>query len=368
MNPIANVQSKQEIENVVVVGSGPAGWSAAIYAARAALRPLLFEGALSPENFDAGVLPMGQLATTTEVENYPGFPVGSLGGYLRSALETERAETLPPETLDDADRAIYGAALVELMRKQAVDLGTRVVSEDVVSVDFSSSPLKFASSDGSTIFSKSAIIATGASARWLGLPSEERFKNNGVSACAVCDGALPRFYQRPIVVVGGGDVAVEDAEYLTKFASKVYLVHRRDSLRASVSSARRVLNNPKIEILWNRKVVEILGNDDAGVTGVLLANLADPSEKPLQLETSGVFVGIGRRANVGFLQGALELTDSGVIKRTIPFRTNSSVPGVFVAGDVADDRYRQAIVAAASGAQAALDAELYIQERSLQTV
>ena len=356
--------SRKEIENVAIVGSGPAGWSAAIYAARAALEPMVIEGALTAENQEAGTLPMGQLATTTFVENYPGFPVGELGTYLNTALDEERKCVLPPEAFGESGERIgvYGAALVELTRRQALNFGTRTIEEDVVDVDFSKRPFELRLSDDTTILAKSAIIATGASVRWLGLPSEERFKNNGVSACAVCDGASPRFANRPIVVVGGGDTALEDAEYLAKFASKAFVVHRRDELRASKALASRAKSNPKIEFLWNRVVSEILGNDESGVTGVLLANTLNPDEPPMELETSGVFVAIGRRPNVGFLKGSLELTEQGCVKRTVPFRTNTSVPGVFVAGDVADDRYRQAIVAAASGACAAMDAERFLAE------
>lgn len=350
------------VENVAIIGSGPAGWSAAIYAARAALSPVVIEGALTAENQDAGTLPMGQLTTTTTIENYPGFPAGELGGYLKSAIDEERSYVLPPEAFGEEGKAdcVYGAALVELMRKQALNFGTRVVEEDVVSVNFSKTPFELRISDETTIFARSVIVATGASTRWLGLPSEERFKNNGVSACAVCDGSSPRFVDRPIVVVGGGDTALEDAEYLTKFASKVYVVHRRDQLRASKILAERAFSNPKIEFLWNRVPLEILGDDESGVTGILLKNALVPSEEPLKVETSGVFVAIGRRPNIGFLNGALELTEQGTIKRAVPFRTNTSVSGVFVAGDVADSRYRQAIVAAASGACAALDAERYL--------
>lgn len=351
----------KQIENVAIVGSGPAGWTAAIYAARAALRPVVIEGALTAENQDAGLLPMGQLTTTTVVENYPGFPVGNIGAYIGSALDEERRWVLPPEALGEAGpTGVYGAALVELMRKQAIDLGARVVEEDVVSVDLSERPFKLYISDETTIYAKTAIVATGASVRWLGLPSEERFKNNGVSACAVCDGAAPRFADRPIVVVGGGDSALEEAIYLTKYASKVYVVHRRDELRASKILAERAAADPKIEFLWNRVPCEILGTDEEGVTGVLLRNVLAPEEEPLKVEAAGVFVAIGRRPNTAFLNGALKLTPSGSIERVIPFQSATSVPGVFAAGDVADERYRQAIVAAASGACAALDAERFL--------
>ncbi|MBP3556559.1 MAG: FAD-dependent oxidoreductase [Thermoguttaceae bacterium] len=359
MSENAIPELEKKIENVVVIGSGPAAWSAAIYAARAAFAPVVFEGAFSGENQEAGTLPMGQLATTTEVENYPGFPTGDLATYLTSALGDERSAYLPPEALESGvRRAIFGPALVELMRRQAENFGARIVSEDVVSVDFSQRPFRLTGSDGETVWARSVIVATGASARWLGLPSETRFKNRGVGSCAVCDGALPRFRNRPIVVVGGGDSAVEDAEYLAKFASKVYLVHRRDALRASKILARRAEANPKIEFVWNRVPEEILGTDEAGVTGVRLASVV--GEPTLELEASGVFIAIGHRPNVAFLGGQLELTENGFIKRTVPFRTETSVAGVFVAGDVADERYRQAIVAAASGSCAALDAERFL--------
>lgn len=351
------------VENVAVIGSGPAAWTAAIYAARAALAPVVFEGAFSAENQEAGTLPMGQLSTTTEVENYPGFPAGDASAYLASALGDECATRLPPEALEPgARRAIFGPALVELMRRQAENFGARIVGEDVVAVDFSRRPFRLKISDGGEVEAKAAIVATGASTRWLGLPSETRFKNRGVGSCAVCDGALPRFRDRPVVVVGGGDSALEDAEYLAKFASKVYVVHRRDALRASKILARRAEANPKIEFVWNRVLEEILGTDEAGATGARLASVV--GEPPLELEASGVFVAIGRRPNVAFLNGALELTEDGFIKRTVPFRTETSVPGVFAAGDVADDRYRQAVVAAASGACAALDAERFLAENA----
>lgn len=351
-------------QNIAIIGSGPAGWTAAIYAARAALEPILFEGALTPENQDAGRLPMGQLATTTYVENYPGFPAGDLREYLKTTIDEERQYALPYDTFDEAasKRGVSGPALVELMRKQALDCGVRVVSEDVAKVDFSKRPFKLVDSNGDEYFARSVIVATGASARWLGLTTEEFFKNNGVSACAVCDGALPRFYKRPILVVGGGDSAAEDALYLTKFASKVYLAHRRDQLRASNVMQKRLRENPKVELLWNRVPTEILGSPEKGVERVKLANVLDLDETPLEIEASGVFVAIGRRPNTEFLEGALKLDANGFILHESASATATSVPGVFAAGDCADSRYRQAIVAAGSGACAALDAERFLME------
>jgi thioredoxin reductase (NADPH) len=221
--------------------------------------------------------------------------------------------------------------------------------------------LKLICSDGKTYETKTVIVATGASANYLGLPSEDRFKNRGVSACAVCDGGLPRYRNVPIAVVGGGDAAVEEALYLTKTASKVYIIHRRNELRASKIASQRAAEHPKIEILWNTIPKEILGNDQAGVTGVLLQSTAGLPDK--EIAVSGVFVAIGHTPNTKFLRGKVALTDKGYIVRPIPFRSNTSVPGVFAAGDVADDYYRQANTAAAGGCMAAIDAERYLAER-----
>lgn len=344
------------MENIIIIGSGPAGWTAGIYAARAGLAPLLFEGAVSAANQAAGTLPMGQLATTTEVENYPGFPPGDLAGYLESALHPDRALMLPPHDGEE----ITGPELVELMRVQAEKCGTRVVAADITKVDFSQRPFRLTDSDGKEYEARAVIVATGASANYLGLPSEEKFKNRGVSACAVCDGALPRFRNKPLCVVGGGDSAVEEAEYLSRFASKVYLIHRRDALRASKAMADRALRNPKIEILWNRVPEEVLGDQERGVTGAVLRSTV--GEAPRTIEISGFFLGIGHTPNVKFLDGALKLTDKGFIEKPIPFRTNTSVSGVFAAGDVADDWYKQAISAAGSGCMAAIDAERFLSD------
>ena len=213
------------IENCVIIGSGPAGWSAAIYAARANLRPLLFEGAMTEENRVNGRYPMGQLAQTTEVENYAGFPSGKLKEFLDSAIGPDRKYMLPP--IEEHAHAVTGPELMELMRQQATNFGTRVITDDIVSVDFSGKPLKLNTSENGSFETHTVILATGASANYLGLPSEEKFKNKGVSACAVCDGALPRFRNKPLVVVGGGDSAIEEATYLSKYASTVYLILRR---------------------------------------------------------------------------------------------------------------------------------------------
>src|SRR3954452_23239532 len=235
-------------EHVVIIGSGPAGWSAAIYAARAELQPLVFEGAITDENRIAGTLPLGQLNLTTEVENYPGFPAGNLEGYLDSAVPTTHRLNMAPHS----KHGISGPELMELMRQQARNFGTRIVTDDIVQVDFKRHPFQVRSLERQTIEALTVILAMGARANYLGLPSEDRFKNNGVSACAVCDGALPRFRDRPIIVVGGGDTAVEEASYLTKYASTVYLVHRRDKLRASHVMAQRAMDNKKIQLVWNR--------------------------------------------------------------------------------------------------------------------
>jgi thioredoxin reductase (NADPH) len=348
-------------EKVVIIGSGPAGWSAAIYASRASLEPLLFEGAITEENRVAGTLPMGQLALTTEVENYAGFPVGRLDGFLGSALESGRLASLPP--VDEHPHAVTGPELMELMRQQAVNFGTRIVTDDIVDVDLSQQPFRLFSREGQVVETHSLIIATGARANYLGLPSEDKFKNRGVSACAVCDGALPRFRKRPLVVVGGGDSAIEEASYLTKFASVVYLVHRRDQLRASRIMQQRAFDDPKIEIVWNHTLDEVLGTDSDGVTGVRLQNTQDDSRR--ELDCSGVFLAIGHTPNTVFLKGKLETTDKGYVRWTKAFRTATSVEGVFAAGDVADDYYRQAITSAGTGCMAALDAERYLAEKGM---
>jgi thioredoxin reductase (NADPH) len=343
------------IENLIIIGSGPAGWSAATYAARAQLKPLVYEGAISEKNRMAGTLPLGQLALTSEVENYAGFPHGNLGAFLDSALPPERRQMMPPH----AGEGVTGPELMELMRQQAVNFGTRIITDDILKVDFSKRPFTLHPSEGGPVQAKCVIVATGASANWLGLPSEETFKNRGVSACAVCDGALPRFRNRELVVVGGGDSAVEEATYLTKFASTVHLVHRRDVLRASKIMATRAHENPKISIHFNSALAEVLGDDKAGVTGVRLESTTEKG-KETTLGVAGVFLAIGHTPNTAFLDGQLELTPKKYIVWKKHFRTDTSVDGVFAAGDVADDYYRQAISAAGTGCMSALDAERWL--------
>lgn len=346
-----------EAEKAIIIGSGPAGWTAAIYAARAELKPVVFEGAITEENRLAGTLPLGQLALTTEVENYPGFPKGNLEGYLDDAIDEERRAIMAPHH----KQGVSGPELMELMRQQALNFGARVITEDIVDVDFETHPFRLTDSSGANHKALAVIVATGARANYLGLASEEKFKNRGVSACAVCDGALPRFRNKPLVVVGGGDSAVEEADYLGKYASTVYMVHRRDELRASKIMAQRAMNNPKIKILWNRVLDEVLGDDEHGVTGARLKSTT--GEDDLEVEASGVFLAIGHTPNTAFLKGKLEMTEKKYLVWTAPPRTYTSVEGVFAAGDVADDYYRQAITAAGSGCMAALDAERWLASK-----
>lgn len=319
-------------EKLVIIGSGPAAWTCAIYAARANLNPLVYEGAISEENRLRGTLPLGQLNLTTEVENFPGFPDG-----------------------------IRGPDLMVAMRQQAERFDTRIVTEDVVSVDLKRRPFVLKDGAGKQVETHAIVIATGASANYLGLESEERFKNHGVSACAVCDGALPRFRNQPLVVVGGGDSAAEEGTYLTKFASTVYLVHRRDKMRASPIMAERLLSNPKVKPVWNSVVQEVLGDDERGVTGVIVKNLQTGDQR--QLDATGMFVAIGHTPNTRFLADQVKTDPRGYILLPDPFRTVTSVEGVFAAGDVADPVYRQAITAAGMGCKAALDAERWLAEK-----
>jgi thioredoxin reductase (NADPH) len=356
------------VETVVIIGSGPAGWTAAIYAARANLKPLVFEGhPFHGPNQVNGTLPLGQLNLTTEVENFPTWPAAdsaAFAAFSKSALTPERyadiAHHYESKRAHHGKRAATGPEMMQWMRQQADNFGTRIISDDIVGVDFKKRPFTLTSRDGRTVQAKTVIVATGARANYLGLPSEDRFKNNGVSGCAVCDGALPRFRDQELVVVGGGDSAVEEATYLTKFASKVHLIVRRDVLRASKIMAERAQANPKINIRWHRVVEEVLGNDEDGVTGVRLASTVDKTKE--EVAVSGMFLGIGHTPNTDFLKGQLDMEPTGYLKWTVPFRTNTSVPGVFAAGDVADSYYRQAVTAAGTGCQAALDAERWLAE------
>jgi thioredoxin reductase (NADPH) len=347
-------------EHVVIIGSGPAGWSAAIYASRANLEPIVFEGAITEENRISGTLPLGQLNLTTEVENYAGFPSGNLSGYIKSAINPERLDDF---MIEEHPHAVTGPELMNLMRQQALNFGTKIITDDVVSVDLNKRPFTVTSLEGKTVETHSIIISTGARANYLGLESESRFKNRGVSACAVCDGALPRFRNKPLVVVGGGDSAVEEATYLAKYASTVHMLMRRDVFRASKIMQERATSNSKIKIHFFREVDEVLGDDKAGVTGIRLRNNQDGTTE--ELAASGLFVAIGHTPNTAFLKGQLELNDKGYIKYSTPFRTYTSVPGVFAAGDVADDYYRQAITSAGTGCMAALDAERYLAAQGL---
>jgi thioredoxin reductase (NADPH) len=318
-----------DIENVVIIGSGPAGWTAAIYAARAELFPLVYVGV--PKTSPSIILPGGQLMLTTEVENYPGFPDG-----------------------------ITGPDMMVAFQKQAERFGTRVKGEDILSCEFSSRPFKLETSKGETILANSVIIATGAIANWLGLDNETRLAQSGggVSACAVCDGALPAFRNQPLAVVGGGDSALEEASYLTKFASQVYVIHRRDEFRASKAMQKRIFDSPNAEPIWNKVVVDVLGDDV--ITGILMKDTVTGEESTL--EVSGMFVAIGHTPSTGFLDGSgVELDDAKYIKLNSR-SSKTNIEGVFAAGDVADSVYRQAVSAAGMGCIAALDAETYLAE------
>ena len=350
-------------EHVLIIGSGPAAWTAAIYAARANLKPLVYEGQNVQENYDRGRPPLGQLALTTEVENYPGFPFSHMQSFLESGLATDKHHLMTPDPGTDEKHSVTGPNLVLLMKQQAENFGTRAVGDDIVDIDVAASPLVAVAANGDRVEAHAIIVATGASANYLGLESENRFKNQGVSACAVCDGALPRFREQPLVVVGGGDSAVEEADYLSKFASRVYMIHRRDKLRASKIMADRAQNNAKIEIVWNHVVEEVLGDDADGVTGVRVKSTQDDSTQ--DLAARGMFLAIGHTPNTEFLGGKVELTDKKYVRWTVPFRTNTSVEGLFAAGDIADDYYRQAVTAAGSGCMAALDAERWLALKGL---
>ncbi len=350
-------------EKVVIIGSGPAGWAAAIYAARANLSPLLFEGTVKPE-----MIPLGQLAFTTEVENYPGFPFGNVRAFIESAVDKSRHWNLPPAPNHKRDGqyhyAVQGTELMELMKQQALNFDTRVVGDDIIDIEIGQQIHRVIPANGDPVEAHTIIVATGARANYLGLPSEEQYKNKGVSACAVCDGALPIYREKPLAVVGAGDSAVEEATYLAnlKGADRIHMIVRRDQMRASKIMQQRALNHPKIEVHWNRVVDQVLG-DGSLVNGLRLKSTVDDSTE--EIAVGGMFVAIGHTPNTAFLNGKLETNDKGYIQWQLPFRTHTSAPGIFAAGDVADDYYRQAITSAGTGCMAALDAERYLVEKSI---
>lgn len=319
------------VEKLVIIGSGPAGLTAAIYAARAALNPLVFEG------FNAGgLIPGGQLMFTTEVENYPGFPEG-----------------------------VTGPTLMKALRDQAERFGTRYIREDVQSIDLGKRPFVLRG-DEQAAEAHAVILATGARANWLGLENEQRLAQSGggVSACAVCDGAMPIYRNQELVVVGGGDSAIEEGSYLTKFARKVHLVHRRDQLRASKAMQDRffrLVDEGKMQPHWDSVVEDVLGGD--AVTGVRLKNVK--TNVVFDLPCRGMFVAIGHTPNTDIVKNQLEVETSGYIKLVKPGTTYTSVEGVFAAGDVADHAYRQAVTAAGTGCMAALDAERWLAAQGI---
>lgn len=311
------------------MGSGPAGWTAAIYAARAGLSPVVVEGAPSTD-----MIPGGQLMFTTEVENYPGFPHG-----------------------------VTGQEMMDLFRQQAERFETRIVSDDVSEIDFTQRPFVLKTAWSGEIRAHSIILATGARARWVGLENERRLARHGggVSACAVCDGALPAFRDKHLIVVGGGDTAMEEAIYLTKFAGKVTLVHRRDSFRASKIMAKRALENPKIEVAWNSVVTEVYGGEF--ITGVQLTDTVTGATR--DVECGGMFVAIGHSPNTEFLKGAVTIDEQGYVVLSDPGGSATNIEGVFAVGDVADKVYRQAITAAGMGCKGAIDAERWLAAQGI---
>ena len=312
--------SEKEVEKLIIIGSGPAAHTAAIYAARAELSPLLFEGFMA-----GGVAAGGQLTTTTEVENYPGFP-----------------------------EAIGGPELMDKMREQSVKYGTKIKTETVTSVDLSSRPYKV-KVDDTEYQTRSLIIATGATAKRLQLPGEQSYWQKGISACAVCDGALPVFRNQPLVVIGGGDTACEEATFLTKFGSTVIMLVRRDEMRASKAMQNRVNKNEKIQIMWNTVATEAVG--EQFLTGVRVKNVKSGEEK--LIEARGLFYAIGHEPNTAFLDGQLKMDETGYLI-TKPDSTATEVEGVFACGDVKDKVFRQAVTAAGSGCKAALEAERFL--------
>ena len=315
--------------DVVILGSGPAGLTAAIYTARASLKPLLID---APADAEKQTTPGGQLMITTDVENYPGFGHG-----------------------------IQGPDLMAEFRAQAARFGTEFMETWVTEVDLSERPFQLFTADGQTISTQTLIIATGASAKWLNIPGEAKvpagFGGNGVSACATCDGPLPAFRNKIIVVVGGGDTAMEEATFLTRYAAKVYVIHRRDKLRASKIMQEKAFRNEKIEFIWNTTVEEIVGTPEEGVTGVRLLNTETGEEQVFPC--AGVFVAIGHKPNTDLFKGWLDMDEVGYLK-TSGHSTATNIPGVFACGDVQDSVYRQAVTAAGTGCMSAIDAERYL--------
>lgn len=315
------------VANLVIIGSGPAGYTAALYAARAQLQPVVFEG------FQAGGIPGGQLMTTTDVENFPGFPEG-----------------------------IQGPALMDKLRRQALRWGSQLITEDVVAVDLQQRPFEVRSTNR-TVYANSLIIATGATAKRLNLPSETTYWNRGISACAICDGAAPLFRDREVAVVGGGDTAAEEALFLTKFAKRVHVLVRRDHLRASKTMQARLLAQPQIQLHWNTAVIDALG-DGQTLQALHLRDTVTGAERTLAVH--GLFFAIGHTPNTHLFAGQLALDAAGYLEAD-PRAFTTSVAGVFAAGDVQDHLYRQAITAAGTGCAAALQAERYLSEQDLIT-
>ena len=323
--------SESEIQKVVIIGSGPAGYTAAIYTSRANLNPVLYEGFMA-----GGIAAGGQLTTTTEIENFPGFP-----------------------------DPMSGPKLMENMRRQALNLKTTIVTETISKVDFSQRPFKLwreGMENKDPVIAHSVIVATGATAKRMSIPGEDIYWQKGISACAVCDGALPIFRNAPLAVIGGGDSACEEAIYLTKYASKVYLVHRRDELRASKIMAKRTEEHPKIEMVWNHVPIEAKG-DGSRLGKLIVKNVKDNSIK--DLDVSGLFYAIGHKPNTDPFKDQLKLDDEGYIVTT-PGTSRTSVEGIFAGGDVQDKTYRQAITAAGSGCMAALECERWLGIQNIE--
>ena len=311
-----------KVYDVIIIGSGPAGYCCGLYSARANRNVLLFEGSM-----DDGLYPGGQLTITSDIENYLGFPEG-----------------------------INGFDLTEKFKAQAEKFGVKSVQKTVTKIDTSSHPYSVFEKEN-VYKTRSIVIATGATARLLGIPQEERFWHHGISACAVCDGALPMFRKKPLVVVGGGDTAMEEASHLSKYGSKVYLIHRRDSFRASKIMVDRVMKNPKIEVIWNSVVVDACG--EKNLEKLLIRNVITGEEK--WLDVNGLFYAIGHTPNTKFLENQIELDEDGYVV-TKPGSTHTNISGVFACGDVQDKKYRQAITASGSGCMAAIDLEHWLNE------